>query len=293
MRLINIVFLAILFSIAKNFAQVFEIDYYSGPNYEFAKFRVWIPKTGDGIRAMLVIMPGFNIDGRNEINDRAWREFAIKNNFGIVATYFKDYEGYVSFYRDAKSGSGEALINAISEVSLKSGLSKIKNVPLVMWGISAGGQFNYEFACWKPEKVLTFVVNKGGYYNTCIAPDSARKIPAIFYIGESDEYYRKDIIKGIFSLNRKVGSNWTLVSEKNTNHEVGISKTLSLEFFKDVIPLRLSPDNKLIDISENEYYLGNWETKKIRPCKGMVYCDTLTVWLPNHEFASTWEKLYE
>ncbi len=29
-------------------------------------------------------------------------------------------------------------------------------------GFSAGGQYNYEFASWKPEKVISFVVNKGG-----------------------------------------------------------------------------------------------------------------------------------
>jgi pimeloyl-ACP methyl ester carboxylesterase len=32
--------------------------------------------------------------------------------------------------------------------------------------MSAGGQFNYEFAAWKPDRVAAFVVNKGGIYYT-------------------------------------------------------------------------------------------------------------------------------
>jgi hypothetical protein len=41
--------------------------------------------------------------------------------------------------------------------------------PVALWGVSAGVKFNYEFVCWKPERVTAFVVNKGGIYYSSLA----------------------------------------------------------------------------------------------------------------------------
>jgi alpha-beta hydrolase superfamily lysophospholipase len=40
----------------------------------------------------------------------------------------------------------------------------IIQLPLLLFGFSAGGGFNCEFASRKPEKVISFLVNKGVYY---------------------------------------------------------------------------------------------------------------------------------
>jgi len=51
---------------------------------------------------------------------------------------------------------------------------RLANAPLLMWVMSAGGEFNYEFTAWKRERVLAFVVNKGGIYYTALASQAAR-----------------------------------------------------------------------------------------------------------------------
>ena len=74
-------------------------------------------------------------------------------------------------------GSGQALIEAINELSETSDHPELSKSPLAFWGISAGGQFSYEFACWKPERIITFVLNKGGIYYIALAPQNCTKCP--------------------------------------------------------------------------------------------------------------------
>lgn len=288
-----VVFFFLAFCTCNTFAQTADLDYTSGNNFEIASFRARVPKTENKIRAVLVIVPGYNGDGRNAVNDSVWQEFAGNNNLAIVACYFKDREGSENFYREASKGSGQALLDAIQKIAKKMKRPEIKNVPLILYGQSAGGQFNYEFACWKPERVLTFVVNKGGFYHTAMAPLTTRKIPAIFFIGENDLYYRNDILKGIYSMNRKLGAIWTLIVEKNTKHEFKASNGLAIKYFESIIPLRMTPSSELRDISGDEYYLGDWDTKTVEQYKGEPKTNSLTVWLPDSEFAKIWKRQYE
>lgn len=293
MKKISILFLLIFFCSINIFGQTYDINYSSGTNYETAGFRYWAPKTDIGYRALLVIVPGYNSDGRNAVNDTIWQTFACENKLAVVACYFKDYKNPDIFYREASKGSGNALLDAINQFAEISNHPEILKIPFIMYGESAGGQFNYEFACWKPERVLTFVVNKGGYYHTAFAPEATRKTPAIFFIGENDLFYRKDIIQGIYSMNRKLGAYWTLIAEKDIGHDCKVSKPLAIKYFENIIPLRLTSSNKLADLNEIEYYLGNWETKTVKPFRGATNSDSLTVWIPNSAFAKIWVKQFE
>ena len=293
MKIILISFLLLILNLNSSLAQTFDVEYASGENYKTAGFRFWFPEKKEKIKALLVVVPGYNTDGRDAVNEKAWQDFAREYKLGIVACYFRDKENPDILYREASKGSGQALIDAISELAAKAEHPEIKSAPLVLFGQSAGGQFNYEFACWKPEKVLTFIVNKGGFYHTAIAPEATRKIPAIFFLGENDLYYRKDLIKGIYSVNRRFGAFWTLISEKNTAHKFEASKMMALEYFKNIIPLRLSPSNKLRDVSGDEFYLGDWSTKTIEKYTGQKDADSLTIWLPNLKFAEFWKEIYK
>ena len=49
----------------------------------------------------------------------------------------------------------------IAKFSARSLHPEVASAPLLLWGMSAGGEFNYEFTVWKPERVAAFIVNKG------------------------------------------------------------------------------------------------------------------------------------
>ncbi len=138
-------------------------------------------------------------------------------------------------YIRAGEGSGQALLEAVETLAVAAGHPEVAEAQLLLWGMSAGGQFNYEFACWKPERVRAFVVNKGGIYYTHLAPSAARAVPGIFFIGGLDEAFRIQSIRGIFAVNEIAGCAWKLVINADEHHELGLTRHQATDFFSRIL----------------------------------------------------------
>ena len=293
----SIFIIATLFISLHTNAQKEDFSFQNGENYKLAEFRFWNPNLNDNYNGILVLTPGFNDDGREAVLDTVWQKFATKNNLIIVASHFKEYQKLEGRppYRDASKGSGDILLKSIEKYSKTMSNKNIIQLPLLLFGFSAGGSFNYEFASWKPEKVISFVVNKGGYYSTAVTSSETQKVPGIFFIGEDDNYYRNNMILGIYSANRSLGANWTLITEKETMHSPKNSKALSISFFESIMLKRLRK-NELIDINSNNPILGFPDRKTVKSLSEIDKTDFnkwgklkfLTIWLPDERFGDIW-----
>jgi len=209
-----------------------------GRNFALAAFRFWAPPGLGVIRGAVVLVPGSNSDGRAQVDETRWRAFAGLHDLALVGCYFRDHAHEnmsIEEYARAGDGSGPALLEALRRYGGSSGHPEAAEARMLLWGISAGGEFNYEFACWKPERVIAFVVNKGGYYFTHLAPSACRDVPGIFFIGSDDADFRKESIRGIFAVNRAAGARWRLVVEPMVGHDVGRSQELALAFFEECL----------------------------------------------------------
>ena len=286
---------ALLFSL-HSIAQKEDFSFYDGENFQLAEFRFWNPNINDDYNGILVLTPGINRDGREAVLDTVLQKFATRHNLIIVASHFKNYESNNNLrYRDASKGSGEILLKSIEKYSQEISNKNINELPLLLYGFSAGGQYNFEFASWKPERVISFVVNKGGYYDTAVASSDTQKVPGIFFIGEDDLYYRNNLILGIYSANRSQGANWTLITEKDTKHSPKNSKDLSISFFESIMTKRLK-DNKLVEINSDNPILGFPKRKTFEffdkidktEFNNWGKLKSLTIWLPDENFANIW-----
>jgi dienelactone hydrolase len=286
---------ALLFSL-HSIAQKENFSFYDGENFQLAEFRFWNPNINDDYNGILVLTPGINRDGREAVLDTVWQKFATRHNLIIVASHFKNYESNNNLrYRDASKGSGEILLKSIEKYSQEISNKNINELPLLLYGFSAGGQYNFEFASWKPERVISFVVNKGGYYDTAVTSSDTQKVPGIFFIGEDDLYYRNNLILGIYSANRSQGANWTLITEKDTKHSPKNSKDLSISFFESIMTKRLK-DNKLVEINSDNPILGFPKRKTFEffdkidktEFNNWGKLKSLTIWLPDENFANIW-----
>jgi pimeloyl-ACP methyl ester carboxylesterase len=242
-------------------------------------------------------MPGSNDDGCRQVSDTIWQAFAWKHGFALLGCWYTDYKRsdmFIERYADVSKGSGQALIDVIGRFSLSSKHSELEVAPLLMWGFSAGGQFNYEFACWNPGRVIAFVVNKGGIYYTALASKETRSVPGIFFTGEKDLDSRKDIIKGIFSLNRRAGALWIYAPEPGASHEIGQTKRFALTFFDEIIPLRISDyrqqnsDHYLKPLKESEGYIGDHKNQTISRVSEDKKYDYPVSWFPGRTTAQAW-----
>ena len=215
-----------------------EVDIPAGSNFAVAAFRWWHPAEAKALRGVAVLVPGSNADGRLQVDDAFWQTFARHHDLALVGCWFKDHPHEnmnIENYARAGDGSGQALLEAVARLAKAAAHPEAATASLLLWGHSAGGEFNYEFACWKPERVRAFVVNKGGYYFTHLAPATTRTVPGIFFIGGKDEEFRIQSIRGIFAVNHQAGAVWKLIVEPDAGHELGQTRALAVEFFAEVI----------------------------------------------------------
>jgi poly(3-hydroxybutyrate) depolymerase len=264
-----------------------------GQNFEKAQFRFWAPPGNDALRAVLVLVPGSNGDGRAMAEDSVWQGFATRHRLAIVACRFTDRQHEQSFieeYIAVARGSGDALLTALGRFAERSGHREVAAAPLLMWGMSAGGQFNYEFVAWKPERVAAFVVNKGGIYYSALLPRASREVPGMLFIGGKDLAFRNNTITGLFAVNRRGGALWALAEEPGVAHVVGKSRDVSLAFFEDVLGLRLNGQT-MARLEEKSGFLGDLGARTFAPLGDGKAPNYPTAWLPTERVARAWRAM--
>ena len=65
-------------------SNVFDATIAPGANYDKAEFRLWVPPGVPRVRAVLVLVPGSNGDGRPMAEDAFWQSFATRHRLAIV-----------------------------------------------------------------------------------------------------------------------------------------------------------------------------------------------------------------
>lgn len=277
-------------------AQIYDVRIPPGSNYNEASFRLWLPDSSESIRAVLVLVPGSNGDGRDQVATQLWQRLAKDQGLALVGLYMTDKahaDMFIEHYVDVAGGSGDALLQALAELGSLSGHPEIDTAPLLLWGMSAGGEFNYEFALWKPERVAAFVVNKGGIYYSALAAKTARSVPGLFFIGSEDMAFRNDIIRGVFSINRRAGALWALVEQPGVAHAVAGSDQIAAQYFKDVLDLRMGDPRDPAELHELALPGGWYCDPTPMTCEeaaGATPPKTPVSWLPSESSAAAWRQ---
>jgi len=263
-----------------------------GNNYDKAEFKMWYPTDAGPLQAVAVLVPGSNGDGRAEVDDPVWQDFATRHKLALVGCRLTDKpheQNFIEEYVNVSKGSGQALLDALTAFAGRSKHPELATAPLLLWGMSAGGEFNYEFVAWKPERVIAFVVNKGGIYYTALASHAARNVPGILFVGGKDLEFRTNTIVGLFAVNRRGGALWALAEEPAAAHIVGRSRDVALIFFEDVLPLRLG--TPLRPIAEKDGFLGDLKAKTFQSASATGSPNSPTAWLPSERVARAWQAM--
>ena len=265
-----------------------------GNNFDKAQFRLWIPNDAGILRAALILTTGSNGDGRPMVDDPVWQSLATRYKLALVGCQLTDKpheESFIEQYANVSQGSGQALLSALTELAVQSRHPELAGAPLLLWGMSAGGEFNYEFVAWKPERVIAFVANKGGIYYTALVPHAARSVPGLLFTGGNDLEFRTNTINGLFALNRRAGALWALAEEPGVGHVVGRSKDMAAIFFEDVLALRLDDQGVIKAISEKNGFVGDLKAKTFEAMADRSAPNVPTAWLPTARVARAWQAL--
>ena len=229
-----------------------------GNNFDIAQFRLWYPDNVSMLRGIVLLVPGSNGDGRASAQDTVWQAFAVKHKLALVACYFKDKQhdqNFIEDYIKVADGSGE-------------------------------------FVAWKPERVIAFVVNKGGIYYSALVPRAARSVPGVLFVGGKDLEFRTNTIVGLFAVNRRAGALWALSEEPGAAHIVGRSRDLAIPFYEDVMAARLpAATGPLKPMPEKPAFIGDFKTKSFAPTGTGAAPGFPTAWLPTERIARVWQAI--
>ncbi len=214
-------------------------------NFKIAKFRLAVPKNIKEIKSVLSLNAGINHDGRDWWEDEHWKDFAIKNSCAIFCPYFHTQDSFNYFnyiegenaanehYVAAKNGSGKAYFSALDKLLKKSKIKNGDQLPIYLFGHSAGGIFNYNLTLYKSERIAAFTVNKAAEVYPLPSDELLNK-PGIFFIGGQDLKRRNGNIETIYNY-RKEDSPWVLINENNQAHDLGMSEYFAQSFFERIM----------------------------------------------------------
>ncbi len=200
-----------------------------------ADFRV-IAWTDQKPRAVLVLCPGQNGDGKEYLSDPAWRDFVRKERFAIVIPAFAssdwdlmDRKGYF----EASRGSGEMLLGVLESAGW-SGL------PIFLYGFSGGAHFAMTFAASFPQRVRAFCAYSFAWWSP---PPDSLKCPALIACGESDAV-RHGSALAYFQSGRSAGKPWTWIALPGQEHDTSpMLESFAREFISAA--LHNSPESRV------------------------------------------------
>ena len=265
-----------------------------GRNFDVAEFRRWLPNGVPAVQAIALLVPGSNGDGRGQVDDPVWQDFAVRHKLALVGVRLTDKphdQGFIEEYVNVSQGSGQAFLDAMSAFATRARHPELATAPFLLWGMSAGGEFNYEFVCWKPERVVAFVVNKGNIYYTALASKEARSVPGILFTGGKDLEFRTTAITGLFGINRRGGALWALAEEPSAAHVVGRSRDVALVLFEDALAMRVGDGPALKPLTEKSGFLGDLKAKTFQALGEDKVPAYPTAWLPTARVAERWQWL--
>jgi hypothetical protein len=249
------------------------------PSAEITRAEVAYLKPPEAPMAVLALGPGIDGDGGKQLQQPAWQAFARENNLGLMGLDFASPDDALQHgkgYYYASQGSGDLLVRAISKVYGK-------DLPILLYGFSAGAQFVSRFAEWKPEQIMGWCAYAGGWWDKPVKSD--KMPPGIIACGKLDgERYGAALI--YFRQGRSAGKPWLWISLPDTGHK----PSAQLEEFARAYFKALLETGKKAEKNQGVWVDTEQET---------TYADAkeidqpgLAAWLPNEQVFLLWKNLH-
>lgn len=225
-------------------------------------------------KAVLLLLPGFNGNGRHYLFNHEWREFALKYNLALVGISFAstvaDIEARQGYYYPEK-GSGQVLLDGLKKM-------KYDKLPIFLYGFSGGAHFTSRFVDWKPSKVKAWCAYGAAWWDKPLFGT----VPGIVACGSSD--FRLEASRNYFWDGRNKQRTWLWVALKNTNHSVHPKFEKFVRDYFGAI-LRFPQNTK-----------GIWVNIYTRAIESVEFADKYpcaTAWLPHAKLYESWLELHD
>lgn len=263
--------------------QVVKVSFPPTRHIQCADLYFWSPpEIRERSEAILVMAPGRNGNGRRLIVEPFWKEFAARRRLILCGLSFQSSGKFdETCYSSSQSGSGEMLKAGINAFL---GESKGSQIPMLMYGFSAGARFTASFVETHPERIVAWCSQAVGRWEN--ARETQAMPPGIVASGEYDAgCYHPSIL--YFQQGRKLGKPWIWLCLEGLGHQRSkpLDEFVSL-FFSEVLETK----------SKTDYVAGGGffdiDTFKKLEAKEVAEFPIFSTWLPEGKVGEEWKKLH-
>lgn len=217
---------------------------------------------------VIVLLSGHNSSPAGLLNDPEWQELATRHRFALIGCYFKNnLKASNGFYQYPAEGSGKILTDAVRQIYKK-------DLPLALYGFSAGAQFTSRFAALYPRRVKAWAAYAPG--STDSLRPGAQLPPGILLCGE-DDTQRHGPVKAHFDEGRAQGYRWVWVSVPKSGHTTtGPATSFIKSYFDSLLSTTSLPMGTWLNLDDGS--ISPNSTRK--PTHG---------WLPDAKLVEAWK----
>jgi len=226
-------------------------------------------------KAVLVLCPGANGEGKDLIEAAAWMDFAKQNQLGLVGLSFAStvtaiHDGSGYYY--ASKGSGQKLLDGIKKIYHK-------DLPILVYGFSGGAHFTSRFEEWMPQRVIAWCADSAGWWDVPVKSNFSP--PGIVACGDKDPRYGASLT--YFKQGRASAKPWLWVSLGGIGH-AGSPKLDDFvrSYFASVLDSN-AKKSAFVDI----------DLKTVLQSPEAQASPSLTGWLPSDTLLASWRIIHE
>jgi len=228
---------------------------------------------------LLLLVPGFNGDGRMFLNEGAWIRFSDEKGMILVSPSFhttpEEARAGTGYYYP-KLGSGLTTLAALDQIA---GKEHVKFDKILIFGFSAGAHFAHGFALWKPERVKAFVAYSAGWWDEPTA--ALHNVAALVMCGEGDERY--DATRAFMARAQELHLPFVWRSYQGAGHVITPDVVRMAQAFLAHYASGEKAENFTGDIQSYEYFgEGTAEAEEIP--------EEMRITLPSKAVAEAWKQ---
>jgi len=223
-------------------------------------------------KAVLILCPGCNGDGKGMVQQREWQDFANREHLGLMGIHFEspgDLLDMCQGYYQASKGSGKVLLKSIRSIYGR-------ELPILIYGFSGGAHFTTRFIAWSPDRILGWCALGAGVLDQPVPARS--NPPGIMACGENDSRLGGALV--FFKQGRAAQKPWLWIEVPKTGHATSTNlDNFIRSYFKSLLH-HASGTGAWVDIDLMKE-ISREEAQRTPSLSG---------WLPDRDLFKSWEQ---
>jgi pimeloyl-ACP methyl ester carboxylesterase len=276
--------------------QVTQID--TKYTFDSARYTVFIPEGIATIEGILVHQHGCTMEGRGSATayDIQYQAFAKKWKLAIIGPDLYDAKNNCHDWKNAGSGTADALLKTLRDVAKAAGHAELNDVPWLLWGHSGGGYWAQSMMQEYASRIMAVFSYSPGLDASWEYPKEALKVPVMIrHAGPVGDACCWKTALNSFRQLRSAGGYAGITNTPFQNHNYSFVRYLAIPFYESILVQRMPVGKKknfkdLRDIDVSKAWLGDTSSLNIYRAVDYPGNKTSASWLPDSAIAMKWRE---